>query len=166
MKFLGFSALALLLLSVEEVLVKTFSFEVTRIDVGLAIVVYVATRGTTIEGALSAFSVGYLLDVFTSKPTGLYPFLAVLTFVLVRLVAQVVDGRSRASYGLLVAGATAGHAVLAMFFTWLTSSDEVPMRSLAGVPLQTFLTTAAGVALWPLFRKIEPGERPDPGVLS
>ena len=58
MKFLLFSALALLLLSVESVLVRSFGFEVTRIDVGLAIVVYVALCGTTVEGAFSAFAVG------------------------------------------------------------------------------------------------------------
>jgi hypothetical protein len=167
MKFVLFAALALLLLSVESVLVRSFGFEVTRIDVGLAIVVYVALRGTTVEGAFSAFAVGYLLDVFTGRPTGLSPFLAVLTFVLVRLVGQVVDGRSRGSYGLLVACATFGHALLAVFFSWLTtSSGEGRALSLSGVPLQIALTTAAGLALYPLFKKIEPGERPEPGVLS
>lgn len=64
MRFLSFSALALVLLSVESVLVRSFGFEVARVDVGLALVVYAALRATTLEGAFSAFSVGYLLDVF------------------------------------------------------------------------------------------------------
>ena len=166
MKLLSFSVLALLLLSVEAVLVKTFDFDVARIDVGLAIVVFAALRASALEGALSAFAVGYLLDVFTGKPTNLYPFLAVLVFLLVRGAGQVIDGRSRTMYALLVAAATVVHALLAVFFSWLTtSSGGGQVLSLSGVPLQVFLTTAAGLAMWPLLMKIEPGERPDPGVL-
>jgi rod shape-determining protein MreD len=166
-KFLGFSSLALLLLSFEAVIVKTFDFDVTRIDVGLAIVVFAALRATALEGALSACAVGYLLDVFTGKPTGLYPFLAVLVFLLVRGVNQVVDGRSRTMFALLVAASTVGHALLAVFFSWLTTSSGGGghVLSLSGVPLQVFLTTFAGLLMWPLLMKIEPGERPDPGVL-
>ena len=165
MKFLAFSLLALLLLSVESVLVKTFGFEVTRIDVGLALVVYAALRCTTVEGALSAFSVGYLLDVFTGRPTGLYPALAVLVFLLVRGAGVVVDTRSRGPYALFVAVATAGHAVLAVFFSWLTSAEGGQVFSLSAVPLQVILTTLAGQAMWPLLKKIEAGERPEPGLL-
>lgn len=164
MKFFAFSALALLLLSLESVLVKTFGFEVTRIDVGLALVVYVALRATTIEGALSAFSVGYLLDVFTGHPTGLYPGLAVLVFLLVRGGGVLVDGRSRSSYALFIAAATVGHALLATLLSWVTSS-EGHVSSLSGVPLQVVLTVLAGLAMWPLLKKIEPGERPEPGGL-
>ena len=166
MKFFAFSFLALLLLSVESVLVNTFGFEVTRIDVGLALVVYAALRCTTIEGAFSAFSVGYLLDVFTGRPTGLYPALAVLVFLFVRGAGVVVDTRSRGPYALLVAVATVGHAVLAVFFSWLTSAaGSGHVFSLSGVPLQVLLTTLAGIAMWPLLKKIEPGERPEPGLL-
>ncbi|MFZ5438740.1 MAG: hypothetical protein ACOZQL_01965 [Myxococcota bacterium] len=166
MRFLGFSLLALLLLSLESVLVKTFGFEVTRIDVGLALVVYAALRATTVEGAFSAFAVGYLLDVFTGRPTGLYPALAVLVFLLVRSAGLLLDGRSRASYAAFVAVATIGHALLAVLFGWLTSaSGSGHVLSLSGVPLQVVLTTLAGVAMWPLLKKIEPGERPEPGVL-
>lgn len=164
MKFLAFSGLALLLLSVESVLVKSLGLEVTRIDVGLAIVVYVALRATTLEGAFSAFAVGYLLDVFTGRPTGLYPFLAVLVFLLVRGAGQLVDGRSRGGYALFVAAATFGHALLVGFFTWLTSRQEGGV-SWSGLPLQVLLATGAGLLLWPLFKRIESGEHPEPGVL-
>ena len=95
------------------------------------------------EGALSAFSVGYLLDVFTGRPTGLYPALAVLVFLLVRGAGQLVDGRSRGPYALFVAVATVGHALLAVFFTWLTSaSGSGHVLSLSGVPLQVLADDA------------------------
>ncbi|MEW5738307.1 MAG: hypothetical protein AB1938_05240 [Myxococcota bacterium] len=165
MKFLAFSGLALLLLSVESVLVKFLGLEVARIDVGLALVVWVALRATTVEGAFSAFAVGYLLDVFTGRPTGLYPFLAVLIFLLVRGAGQLVDGRSRPGYALFVAAATFGHALLALFFGWLTSRGGGAGSSLSGVPLQVILSTVAGAVLFPLLVRIEPGDHPEPGVL-
>ncbi|MFO0597064.1 MAG: hypothetical protein U0228_17240 [Myxococcaceae bacterium] len=167
MRFLAFSGLALLLLSIESVVVKTFGFEVTRIDVGLALVVYAALRCTTLEGAFSAFAVGYLLDVFTGRPTGLYPALAMIVFLLVRGGGVLVDGRSRASYAMFVGAATVGHALLAALFSWLTSTDAASghVVSLSAVPLQVVLTTLAGLAMWPLLKKIESGERPEPGGL-
>lgn len=167
MRVIAFSALALLLLSLESVLVKSFGFDVTRIDVGLALVVYAAIRCTPIEGAFSAFAVGYLLDVFTGRPTGLSPALAMLVFLLVRGAGQVVDGRSRGSYALFIAAATVVHALLAVLFTSLTSaSGSGHVLSLSGMPLQVVLTVLVGMALWPLLVKIEPGEHPTPGVLK
>ncbi len=166
MKFLAFSALALLLLSAESVLVKFLGLEVTRFDVTIALVVYMAVRGTTLEGAFTAFAVGYLLDVFTGRPTGLYPFLSVLVFLLCRGAGQVVDGRSRGGFALFVAAAALVHGLLAFFFTWLTSLDGGSrLLSLAGLPLQILLAAAVGALFFPLFRRIEPGERPEPGVL-
>ncbi len=166
MKFIAFSILALFLLSLESVLVRAFGLEVTRIDVGLALVVYAALRSTPVEGAFSAFSIGYMLDVFTGRPTWLYPALAMLVFLFVRAAGAVVDGRSRGSYAMLIALATVGHALLAVLFSWLTSaSGSGLMLSLTDVPVQVFLTVVAGLAMWPLLKKIEPGERPEPGVL-
>ena len=167
MKVFAFSTLALVLLSVEAVLVKSLGLEVTRVDVCLALVVYVALHSSSVQGGLVAFAVGYLLDVFTGRPTGLYPFLSVLVFLLVRASAQLVDGRSRVMFALVVAASVFLHALLAALFSWLTSpSGAGVVWSLSGVPLQVLLTVAAGVALWPVFRRIEPGERPEPGVLS
>ncbi len=166
MRFFGLAALALLLLSVESVLVQVFGFEVTRIDVGLALVVFAALRLRVTEGALSAFAVGYLLDVITGKPTGLYPALAVLAFLLVRAAALLLDGRGRVAYLAFTGVATVVHALLALLLTWLTSRDGIGhVVSLSGVPLQVVLTVLAGAVLWPLLRRFEVAERPTQGGL-
>lgn len=166
MRFLAVTVLALLLLSVESVLVKALGLEVTRIDVGLALVVFAALRLSTVEGAFSAFAVGYLLDVFTGRPTGLFPALAMLVFLLVRGASLVVDGRSRISYLGFTAAATFVHALLAVFFTWLTSRNGIGhVASLSGVPLQVVLTLLAGLAMWPLLKRLAPHDRPDTGAL-
>jgi len=158
------TALALVLLSIEAVLVKTFGFEVTRIDVTIAIIVFVAVRSKTIEGALTSFAIGYLLDVFTGRPSGLYPALAVLVFLLARAAAQLLDGKSRLGYALFSAGATVGHSLVAFLLTWLTSKNaDGRVLSLTAVPLQVLLTAITAALLFPLLAKIEPGERVDVG---
>ncbi|MCU0699746.1 MAG: hypothetical protein MUC96_24830 [Myxococcaceae bacterium] len=156
--------LALVLLSFESVLVRSIGFEVTRIDVTLALVVFIAVRGATIEGSLTAFAIGYLLDVFTGRPSGLFPALAVLVFLLARGAAQILDGKSRLGFVLFSAGASAGHSLLAFLLTWLTSkSAEGRVLSLAGMPGQVLLTAAVAWLLFPLLVRIEPGERSESG---
>lgn len=166
MKVISFSALALLGLSVESVLAKVLGLEILRLDVGLALVVYLGLRGSTIEGSFTAFSIGYLLDVFTGRPTNLFPFLAVLIFLLVRAAGQLVDGRSRPAYVLFVALATLVHALLAVLLTWFTSSQSGGyVASLSVVPVQMILTAVAGALLWPLLQRLERGERKEVGSL-
>lgn len=168
MRFLLATGLGLVLLSVASVFAQQFGMQLTRIDVVVALVVFLGLRANTSEGALTAFALGYMLDAFSGRPTGLYPFLAVLTFLLVRLAAGLVDARSRGTYALFVAGSTAFNALLATFFNWLTSRNEdVPVVvSLAGLPMQVVLTTVVAVFLWPLLRRFDPAnDRPQAGVL-
>lgn len=161
------TALALVLLSLESVLVRSFGFEVTRVDVTIALIVFIAVRGRTIEGALTSFAIGYLLDVFTGRPSGLFPGLAVLVFLLARAAAQLLDGKSRLGFALFSAGASALHSLFAFLLTWLTSkSAEGRVLSLSGMPLQVLLTLAFAWALFPLLARIEPGERSEGGRLA
>jgi hypothetical protein len=164
MRVLAFWALTIVLLSVESVLVKAFGFEVTRVDVCVALLTFLGLRSTLMEGAFTAFSVGYLLDVFTGRPTGLYPFLAVLMFLLVKFSSQVIDARGRLSFGLTVAGATFVHVLLAFLFTWLTARSTGYVRSLAGLPLQVVLTGGIGALIFPWLKRLEPPERTQPGA--
>ncbi|MGQ0503766.1 MAG: hypothetical protein ACT4TC_00450 [Myxococcaceae bacterium] len=167
MKFLLTVALALLLLTVESVVVKYSGFAVTRIDATVAIIVFLALRANTLEGAFSSFSIGYLLDVMSGQPTGLYTFLGVLTFLLGRLAASLVDVRSAPTYALFTLGADAGHALLASFFTWMTARQTlVGAFSLPSLLLQILLTGFAALALYPLLRRFDPGnDRPEIGSL-
>ncbi len=158
--------LALVLLSIESVVVKTLGLEVTRIDVCMALVAFVAVRSSITQGALAAFAIGYLLDVFTGRPSGLFPALAVLMFLVLKAAAQLVDGKSRLGFVLFSLGATLGHSLLAFLFTWLTSrSGEGRVLSLSGLPLQAVLTAATAAALFPLLVRLEPGERVEGGSL-
>lgn len=166
MRFVFTVFLALLLVSIESVVVKYLGFSVTRIDVTIVLVVFLATRATLLEGASSAFAIGYLLDVSSGRPTGLYTFLAVLMFLLVRIGASLVDVRSLPTFLLFVSGADVGHWLLASFFGWMTSKGGASTFSVGSLVAQMLLTAIAALLLWPLLKRIDPGnERPEAGVL-
>lgn len=156
MKFLVTLGLALLLLTLESVVVQQLGLAISRIDVTVVLVAFLAVRATTLEGAISSFSVGYLLDLMSGQPTGLFTFLAVLTFLVGKLVVSLVEVRGRAAFVLFAMGADAGHGVLASFFTWLTSKDVGSASALLpGLPLQVALTGVAAALLYPLLRRFE-----------
>jgi rod shape-determining protein MreD len=159
MKFFLTVVLALALLTVESVVVRYLGFSIVRIDVTVAIVAFLALRAGTLEGAVSAYGVGYLLDLTSGQPTGLYTFLAVFTFLLGRLAASLVDVRSRVAFALFALGADVGHSLLAIFFSWLTSkAGGYGASAFAAIPVQALLTALAALLLYPLLHRIDSGE--------
>lgn len=155
MKFLVTLALALLLLTLESVVVQQLGLAISRIDVTVVLVAFLAVRASTQEGAISSFAVGYLLDLMSGQPTGLFTFLAVFTFLVGKLVVSLVEVRGRAAFVLFAMGADVGHSLLTSFFTWLTTKDGSASALLPGLPLQVTLTGVAAVFLYPLLRRFE-----------
>ncbi|PTL77432.1 hypothetical protein [Vitiosangium sp. GDMCC 1.1324] len=155
MKFLVTIGLALLLLTLESVMVQQLGLAISRIDVTVVLVAFLAMRANTQEGAISSFAVGYLLDLMSGQPTGLFTFLAVFTFLVGKLVVSLVEVRGRAAFALFAMGADVGHGMLAGFFTWLTTKEGTPLASLPGLPLQVTLTGVAAVFLYPLLKRFE-----------
>ncbi|MFY2563752.1 hypothetical protein ACN469_39550 [Corallococcus terminator] len=165
MKFLVTVGIALALLTLESVVVKQAGLVLGRIDVTVVLVAFLALRATLLEGAFSAFAVGYLLDLMSGQPTGLFTFLAVFTFLVGRLVSTFVDVRGGLSFALFAMGADVGHGLLATFFTWLTVKDSGTGPVLAGLPVQVALTGAAALALFPLLRRFEAAQDRPAGLL-
>lgn len=157
----------LVLLTFESVVVKYLEMPVSRIDVTVGIITFLALRSFTLEGAFSAFGLGYLLDLMSGRPTGLYTFLAVLTFLAGRLAGSLVEVRNRVSFTLFATGAEAGHALLAMILSWMVTADSAGLSSeLRALPLQIALTGLCAFAFHPLFRYLDPGDaRVKPGFL-
>lgn len=167
MKLLVFSALGLLILAVEGVLIEALGLGPTHLSAGLALLVYLAVRGTTLEGALTAYALGYLLDVLSGKPTGLYPFLSMVIFIGARIAAQILDGRSRVGLVLFTSVAATAQWLLALLLTSLTSVGGAASGfSLGSLPLQVVYAAVAAFLLYPLCRRLEPGERPDPRAIK
>lgn len=165
MKFLVTLALALALLTFEGVLVQALGLSITRVDVTVVLIAFLSLRATTMEGAISSFAVGYLLDLMSGQPTGLYTFLGVLVFLCGRLVGSVIEVRSRGRFVLFAMGADASHVLLASFFTWLTTREGGLLSGLASMPLQVGLTGLAALLLHPLLKRLDAGDRAPAGLL-
>jgi rod shape-determining protein MreD len=155
MKFLVTVGLALLLLTLEAVVVQRAGLVLSRIDVTVVLLSFLALRASLLEGACSAFAVGYLLDLMSGQPTGLFTFLGVFIFLAGRLVYSLVDVRGTAAFVLFTMGADVAHSLLAAFFGWLTVKDGSATAVLPGLPLQVALTGAVAIALYPLLRRLE-----------
>lgn len=166
MKFLVTVLLALGLLTLESVVVQQLGLVgVSRIDVTVVLVAFLSLRAGVVEGSVSAFGVGYMLDLMSGQPTGLFTFLGVFVFLVGKLVASLTDVRSRVAFALFAMGADVGHGLLSAFFTWLTVKEGAT-ATLPGLPLQVALTGAAALVLYPLLRKIESRQdRPQAGLL-
>lgn len=77
--------LALVLYQIEAGLLPHVGPEVARVEVAVVFVTYFALHLGAIEGALAAYCVGYVADLFVQGPPGLCRFLAVAAWTVVRL---------------------------------------------------------------------------------
>lgn len=162
------AALALVLLALESVLVKYLGLSLARIDVTVAIVAFLSVRAGLLEGASGAFAVGYLLDLMSGRPTGLFTFLAVLTFLLGRAARSFLEVRGATGFALFAMGMDAVHGLLALLVMSLTSKSwGMAVLTPAGLPLEVLLTGVAAFCLYPLLQRFIPlAERVEPGLLG
>ena len=166
MKLLLTLVLTLLFLALESVAVKYVGLGVARIDVTVAIVAFLSLRAGLLEGAAASYAVGYLLDLMTGRPTGLYTLLAVVTFLLGRIVGSVMDVRTGKSFALFAMAMDAAHGLLA-WGIGSVSSKQISLSGLSGLPLEVLLTGLAALLLYPLLKRFGLGaERRDPGLLT
>lgn len=167
MKLFVTAILAAILITAESVVVKYLGMSVVRIDVTVTLIAFLALRAGLIEGALASFVTGYLLDMMSGNPTGLYTFLAVLTYLLARLADSFVEVRRPMGFAMFAMGADLGHGVVAAGLAWLISKDgRVFAASLEGLHWSVLWTGVAGLVLFPLLDKLIKGEsRPEPGLL-
>ena len=150
--------LALGLLTVESVAAQFTSHAVAGLDVTVVIVTFLALRARWLEGAVTAFGVGYLLDVVSGRPSGLYTFLAVLAFVAGKLGSSLVVVNSRQRFALFTAAVEAGHALVAWTLQGVVARDPVGTGPLGSLPLQLLLTGGAALLLYPALKVLEPGK--------
>lgn len=166
MRYLLIPAFGLLLLTIQSVVLQTLGAQSLRVEFVVILVAFLSLRATRGAGATTAFALGYLADFFTARPTGLYTFMAVLLFLLGRMVANVVDVRTPIAFALYAGAATTAHGLLAAFFVWLTSKGPGTAAMLSSLPGQVLLTGLFSLLLFPLLRRMDPGTaRPEVGAL-
>jgi len=92
-----------------------------RADLLLVVVLYVALHDDVMEGAALSAVAGYLSDLTSATPAFLYTFLAVLTFVVIRLGGSALKTEGGAQSAAVAFGASLIHSLVAAlvfgFFT-------------------------------------------------
>lgn len=166
MRMIGLVVLALFLLTVQSVVLQSVGALSLRVEFTVMIVAFLSLRATRGEGATCAFALGYLLDLMSGRPTGLYAFLAVLIFLIGRGFSSIVDIRTPVAFALFVAAADTVHGLLAAAFMGLTLKGPGAAALISALPGQVLLTGLASLLLFPLLRRLDPGtDRPQVGSL-
>jgi rod shape-determining protein MreD len=84
-----------------------------RADLLLAVVLYLAFHDEWVQGAGLAFFTGCLSDLSASTPPGIYAFLAVLTFVIVRVTGSAFRAEGGVQAAAVAFGASLVYTLLA-----------------------------------------------------
>jgi hypothetical protein len=150
-------ALSLVAMAAASVVTHRTGLVDAHIEVVAAFIAYFCMSLDTLPAAVGSFSVGWFFDVMTGYPTGLYPLVAMLTFVVCRVVVAMVDVRSAASFGLLVVLTDAFHQLFAAAVVDLFSGRANPPTQpmLAAIPLTALLTGLSAVILFPAFHRLD-----------
>ncbi len=153
MKTFLLTAIAFVALPALSGLLPELNLTTARLDLHLPLIVFLAMTGTGVEGAFGAFAIGYLADVHSGHPMGLFLSASMFIYVLARLFAPVVEPRSRWSFAVLALLFDLAYG----FFTLAlaTMSPLTASGSVSSVFLTAPLTAIAAWLLWPLLALIE-----------
>ncbi|TMA30059.1 MAG: rod shape-determining protein MreD [Deltaproteobacteria bacterium] len=106
---------------IESVVPFLFHLTAARPDLLLIVVLYLALHDDVVEGAALSAAAGYLSDLTSATPAFLYTFLAVLTFVVVRLGGSALKTEGGVQSAAVAFGASLVHSLIATlvfgFFT-------------------------------------------------
>ncbi len=95
-----------------------------------------------VRGALLSFALGYLLDVFSSAPVGLYTFSSVAIFVVSRVAGVRLAAQTVLTKVLLAFSFSLLEGVIIVVLTAIFGGDASRPRALAALLLPHALSTA------------------------
>ena len=114
-------ALCCVLAVAESVIPFLLHLRAARPDLLLVVVLYLALHDDVVQGAALSAAAGYCSDLTSATPAFLYTFLAVLTFVVLRIAGSGLKTEGGAQSAVVAFGASVVHSVIATavfgFFT-------------------------------------------------
>jgi rod shape-determining protein MreD len=106
---------------VESVVPFLLHLRLSRPDLLLVVVLYLALHDDVMQGAALSAAAGYFSDLTSATPAFLYTFLAVLTFVVLRIAGSGLKTEGGAQSAVVAFGASLVHSLIATavfgFFT-------------------------------------------------
>ena len=140
----------------ESVFPFLFGLRLARADLLLSVVLYVALNDEVITGAGLAALAGYLGEIGSASPSGLYTFLAVLTWLVVRLGARGLRSEGGVSSAAVAFGTSLVHSLFAasLFYLVVPAPAEFGWRLGTAVP-SALMTGLAAPVVFGLLRRID-----------
>ena len=144
---------------IESVMPFLLHLRAARPDLLLIVVLYLALHDDVVEGAALSAVAGYLSDLTSATPAFLYTFLAVLTFVVLRLGGSALKTEGGIQSAAVAFGASLVHSLIATlvfgFFTGAGFHLEI------GPLLWSALGTAiAAPIVFAILRRLDAGFLP------
>jgi len=97
----------------ESVIPFLLHLRAARADLLLSVVLYLALHDDIVQGAALSAAAGYLSDLTSATPAFLYTFLAVLTFVVVRMAGSALKTEGGVQSAAIAFGASVIHSIVA-----------------------------------------------------
>lgn len=141
---------------VESVVPFLFHLRAARADLLLVVVLYLALHDDVIEGAALSAVAGYLSDLTSATPAFLYTFLAVLTFVVLRLGGSALKTEGGAQSAAVAFGASLVHSLIAaLVFGFFTGAGF--HFGLAPLLWSALGTAVAAPVVFSILRRLDAG---------
>jgi rod shape-determining protein MreD len=138
---------ATILLAVQSVFAREPEL---RTDIGTLVIVYLAMEHELVSGLVVTLAVGYVADLFSGDPPGLYLASLVIVYLVLRLIVlRIVGSRWFIVTGLSIL-ATAFAILVRLSIEALLGPDEASLTAINPALLATFLMAALGG--YPIYR--------------
>ncbi len=158
LRFAALFGVATFVLATNSVLSRSPSL---RLDVVAPIVVFLSLELELFVGLIAAFGVGYLADLFSGEPKGLYWASTVIQFLLLRLfVFRIVGSRPPIVAAIVVATTVLGLVVRLLMQATLGPGRSTVTSMSPGL-LSLFLgAVLLGYPLYALFSRVDAKLKP------
>lgn len=156
-RVLVWPVLALALYQIESGLLPWVGPQVARVEVAVVFVTFLALQVGAIEGALAAYCVGYVADLFVQGPPGLCRFLAVAVWTIVRVGSARVSLPAWFSSLVWTAGAAAAWQAGVLGGVSLVAGEGSGPGTIAWLSVvpQAILTAAFAVPLHAVLGRLD-----------
>ncbi|GAC1560842.1 MAG: hypothetical protein NVS2B9_21630 [Myxococcales bacterium] len=143
---------------IESALPVLFHVRDARADLLLCVVLYLALHDEWVQGAALSLGAGYLADLSSATPPCLYSFLAVLTFIVVRLTASAFKAEGGPQAAVLAIGASLAHSLFAsVLFRFVLPGEKGILLHVGGAIWSALATGLGALVVFPLLLGIDRG---------
>jgi rod shape-determining protein MreD len=140
----------------ESSLPFLFHVRDARADLLLCVILYLALHDEWVQGATLSLCAGYLADLSSATPPCLYSFLAVVTFVVVRVTASAFKAEGGPQAAVLAFAASLAHSLLAsVLFRFVVPDEKGMLLHVGGAIWSAVATGLSALVVFPILLGID-----------